>query len=179
MQPHMIWTFWFQEADPKQWWKKDAEFDADIRRRFTAVHQAACAGELFSWRADARGRLAEILVLDQFSRNIFRAQPQAFASDPQALVLTQKAIERGVIELLPEAQAAFILMPIVHSESLVVHDAYASWFERAGFEGTRRSEQRHRHILERFGRYPHRNAVLGRRSTADETAFLLEPASSF
>ncbi len=179
MTPDTILNFWFSEIAPRQWWRKDPHFDAMIAERFGIIHLAARAGELFAWRADASGRLAEILVLDQFSRNIYRDQASAFAADSQALVLAQEAISAGAIEQLPTVQASFLLMPVMHSESLVVHDAYAQWFVRPGFESTLDFEHRHRRILERFGRYPHRNAILGRVSTVEEAAFLQQPGSTF
>lgn len=179
MHPDLILRFWFEEIEPVQWWRKDAGFDATVAKRFASLHRAACAGELFSWRTDARGRLAEILILDQFSRNLFRYRPASFEADPQALVLAQEAIAGGAVDRLPEREACFFLMPVMHSESLVIHDAYACWFSRPGFEKTLQSEQRHHRTLERFGRYPHRNAILGRASTAEEAAFLLSPGSTF
>lgn len=179
MQPNTILSFWFDEIDAKQWWRKDASLDALVGARFGAIHQAARAGELFAWRDSAQGRLAEILVLDQFSRNIYREQSESFAGDPQALVLAQEAIGCGVMDQLPVKKSSFILMPIMHSESLPIHDAFAAWMARPGFETTLASERRHRGILLRFGRYPHRNAILGRDSTAEEAAFLLEPGSAF
>ncbi len=179
MHPDLILSFWFDEIEAVQWWRKDAGFDGTVAKRFGSLHRAACAGELFSWRTGARGRLAEILVLDQFSRNLFRDRPASFGSDPQALVLAQEAIAAGAIDQLPEREACFFLMPVMHSESLVIHDAYACWFLRPGFEKTLQSEQRHRSILERFGRYPHRNTILGRAPTEEEAAFLLSPGSAF
>jgi uncharacterized protein (DUF924 family) len=179
MTPDTILNFWFSEINPPQWWRKDPRFDAMVADRFGTVHGAARAGELFAWRTDAPGRLAEILVLDQFSRNMYRNQPAAFAADPQTLALAQEAITAAAIEQLPPDRASFVLLPVMHSESLLIHDAYADWFKRPGFDNTLASEHLHRQILERFGRYPHRNAILGRVSTVEEAAFLLQPGSSF
>ncbi len=179
MTPDTILNFWFSDIDPPQWWRKDPRFDAMVADRFLVILEAARAGELFAWRADASGRLAEILVLDQLSRNIYRDQASAFAADPQALVLAQEAIGAGAVEQLPAVRASFLLMPIMHSESLLIHDAYAKWFARPGFENTLDSEYRHRQILERFGRYPHRNVILGRACTLEEVTFLQEPGSTF
>jgi uncharacterized protein (DUF924 family) len=179
MTPESILAFWFEEIAPKSWWKKDAAFDAVVRARFQGAHAAAVRGELFAWRHNARGRLAEILVLDQFPRNMFRDSAAAFASDPLALVLAQIAIGNGALDQLPAPAAAFMLMPIMHSESLLVHEAFASYFTLPGLSGTLDYENKHVAILRRFGRYPHRNALLGRVSTDDEVAFLQGPGSRF
>jgi uncharacterized protein (DUF924 family) len=179
MTPESILSFWFGEIDPKSWWKKDSAFDEAVRARFLDFHTAATRGEFFSWRHDARGRLAEILVLDQFSRNMFRHTAAAFSSDPLALLLAQEAIGSGVPDRLPASEAAFILMPIMHSESVLVHEAFARCFTLPGLSGTLGYENRHLEILKRFGRYPHRNALLGRASTDDEVAFLRGPGASF
>lgn len=179
MTPESILSFWFEEIDPKSWWKKDLAFDEVVRVRFLDSHTAAMRGEFFSWRHDARGRLAEILVLDQFSRNMFRDTAAAFSSDPLALVLAQEAIGHGVLDQLTASEASFMLMPIMHSESLRVHEAYACFFTLPGLSGTLDYENKHVDILKRFGRYPHRNALLGRASTDDEVAFLRGPRSSF
>lgn len=179
MTPESILLFWFKEIEPKSWWKKDLAFDEVVRVRFLDSHTAAMRGEFFSWRHDARGRLAEIMVLDQLSRNMFRDTAAAFSGDPLALVLAQEAIGRGVLDRLTASQASFILMPIMHSESLRVHEAFACHFGLPGLSGTLDYENRHVDILQRFGRYPHRNALLGRASTDDEVAFLRGPRSSF
>lgn len=179
MTPESILSFWFEEIDPKSWWKKDAAFDETVRARFLDSHTAALRGEFFSWRHDARGRLAEILVLDQFPRNMFRNTAAAFSSDPLALVLAQEVIGHDMLDQLTASEASFILMPIMHSESLRVHEAFACYFTLPGLSGTLDYENKHVDILKRFGRYPHRNALLGRASTDDEVAFLRGPLSSF
>jgi uncharacterized protein (DUF924 family) len=179
MRPETIFSFWFEEIGPKSRWKKDPGFDHVVRNRFLDVHTAATRGELFDWRRDPRGRLAEILVLDQFSRHIFRDTAEAFAADPLALVLAQEAIAQGVMAQLPPGEASFILMPIMHSESLLVHEAFGPHFTLPGLSGTLDYEKKHLEILGRFGRYPHRNAILGRASTDEEIAFLRGPGSSF
>ena len=173
-----ILTFWFEEIDAKNWWIKDANFDQLIRDRFSAVHAAANRCETFSWRTTAAGRLAEIIVLDQFSRNMFRDQPGAFASDPLALALAQSAIAAGADLELPSPQRAFMYMPFMHSESLLIHDVAVDLFTRNRPENLD-FELRHRAMIERFGRYPHRNQILDRTSTDEEIAFLQQPGSSF
>ncbi|MGQ4877591.1 DUF924 family protein [Billgrantia sp. LNSP4103-1] len=172
-------AFWFEELEPVQWFRKDAELDAQIRRRFAALHQAAAAGELWQWRDTAQGRLAEILVLDQFSRNLYRDDPRAFVQDPLALVLAQEAVARGVDRELDVSRRSFLYMPYMHSESLKIHDEALRLFDQPGLEENLRFEHLHRDILLRFGRYPHRNVILGRESSAEELTFLEQPGSSF
>jgi uncharacterized protein (DUF924 family) len=171
--------FWFEEIDPKQWWKKDPLFDLLVRNRFEATHGAACRGELFGWRTTAEGRLAEIIVLDQFSRNMYRDTAQAFAYDALALVLAQEAIAHDSSREQPILKLPFLFMPFMHSESLLIHEQAVRLFSRPGLESNLDFELKHRHIIERFGRYPHRNAVLGRISTPEEIEFLAQPGSSF
>lgn len=174
-----VLQFWFEELDPAQWWVKSPELDMDIRRRFGRLHAQACLGELFEWRTRTRGRLAEIIVLDQFSRNIYRDRPQAFAADGMALVLAQEAISNGAEKGLSPQERLFLYMPFMHSESLKVHDVALALFEQNGLTDNLEFEVRHRDIIARFGRYPHRNALLGRASTEEEKRFLEQPGSSF
>ncbi|GHB13383.1 DUF924 family protein [Salinicola rhizosphaerae] len=174
-----VLDFWFDELTPKQWFAKDAALDRTIAERFGATLAAAASGEMWTWRRSAQGRLAEVIVLDQFSRNIHRDKPQAFAQDPLALGLAQAAIDGGHDMALPVSQRIFLYMPFMHSESLLIHGEAVRLFDQPGMEEQLRFEQRHRDIIERFGRYPHRNAILGRRSTPEESAFLTQPGSSF
>lgn len=171
--------FWFKEIKPAQWWQKDAAFDQLITERFLALHQQAVRGELFPWRKEPLGRLAEIIILDQFSRNMFRDTPESFAYDAMAVVLTQEAIAVNAHESLSAIERSFLYMPFMHSESLIIHDLAVELFKENGIEANYEFELKHREIIERFGRYPHRNAILGRESTAEEEAFLLQPGSSF
>lgn len=171
--------FWFDELAPAQWFRKDPELDGEIAARFGELLEAAGRGELWSWRLSARGRLAEVIVLDQFSRNIHRDTPLAFARDPVALVLAQEAVASGIDRHLEVPWRAFLYMPWMHSESLAIHDEALGLFDQPGLEEQLRFEHRHRDIILRFGRYPHRNAILGRPSTAEELAFLDQPGSSF
>ena len=179
MTPADIARFWFDETAPAQWWRADPAFDAQVRERFGALLLAALAGELHAWRATAEGRLAEVIVLDQFSRNIHRGTPGAFAADPMALALAQEAIAGGHDQALPVAQRAFLYMPYMHSESRAIHAIAEQLFATPGLEANRDSGLRHRAIIERFGRYPHRNAILGRLPTPEETEFLKQPGSGF
>jgi uncharacterized protein (DUF924 family) len=174
-----VLDFWFKDIDPKQWWVKDPEFDAHICRRFSDVHGAASCGELSVWRTHPGGRLAEIIVLDQFSRNIYRDEAGAFAFDGMALILAQEAVRAGVDRELAEAQRPFLYMPYMHSESAAIHEDALVLFNTLENESNLRFELRHKAIIDRFGRYPHRNLVLGRESTPEEDKFLAEPGSSF
>jgi uncharacterized protein (DUF924 family) len=171
-----VLNFWFEEIEPIQHWKKDPEFDRQIRDRFNEIHTAATKCELFSWRDHAEGRLAEVIVLDQFSRNLYRDQPASFANDPQALSLAQEAISVGADKQLRDGQVGFLYMPFMHSESAIIHQVALQLFD-----GTKNFEfeVRHNAIIERFGRYPHRNEILSRDSTPEEFEFLKQPGSSF
>jgi uncharacterized protein (DUF924 family) len=179
MQPQAILHFWFTELTPKQHFAKDAALDEAIRTRFGATLEAAARCELFAWRATPEGRLAEVLVLDQFSRNVWRDTPRAFAQDALALALAQELVASGQGRSLPLAQRSFAYMPYMHSESALIHEQAVALFSQPGLEDNLRFEHAHKAIIDRFGRYPHRNAILGRRSTAEELAFLSGPGSSF
>ena len=172
-------TFWFEETSPQQWWVKDASFDALLLERFSGLHARAHQCELYEWRKAPSGRLAEIIVLDQFSRNMFRDTPQAFASDPMALALSQEAIACGDDRQLTPIERSFLYMPFMHSESLQIHEVAVGLFQKNGIESNMDFELRHKVIIERFGRYPHRNEILGRTSTKQELEFLKQPGSSF
>jgi uncharacterized protein (DUF924 family) len=174
-----ILTFWFNEIDQSKWWVKDTEFDKAIINKFSAIHTAATKGELFEWRLTPKGRLAEIIVLDQFSRNMFRDSAQAFSYDPVALVLAQEAVAAGADEHLTTPEAVFLYLPFMHSESLKIHERAIALFERNGMENSLDFELKHKAIIERFGRYPHRNKALGRVSTVEEIEFLKQPNSTF
>ena len=176
MEWKKILDFWFEEIEPSLHWKKDSEFDQMIRERFGEVHAAANRCELFGWRGQPEGRLAEIIVLDQFSRNIYRDRPEAFASDAIALALAQEAISVAADKHLTENQVSFLYMPFMHSESAAIHQVALQLFADLGHLDF---EIRHKEIIDRFGRYPHRNEILGRESTPEEIAFLNEPGSSF
>jgi uncharacterized protein (DUF924 family) len=179
MQAQDILHFWFEELSDKQHFVKDPALDATLRERFGATLESAARCELFTWRSTAQGRLAEILVLDQFSRNIFRDSARAFAQDALALVLAQELVTSGQDQSLAPAQRAFAYLPYMHSESALIHAQAIHLFNQPGLENNLDFERRHQAIIARFGRYPHRNAVLGRSSSAEELAFLHEPGSSF
>lgn len=178
-KPEEILNFWFVEIDKKLWFKKDDNFDQLLRDRYLGLFIAATNNELYNWRVTIEGRLAEIIVLDQFSRNIFRDQAEAFANDNLALCLAQETVAQGLDIDLELSQRAFLYMPYMHSESLLIHEKAQALFNVPGLEDNYRFEQRHKEIIEQFGRYPHRNRILDRISTPDEIEFLSKPGSSF
>ncbi|MBT8074420.1 MAG: DUF924 domain-containing protein [Xanthomonadales bacterium] len=171
--------FWFEEIESSMWWKKDDAFDALLVERFGDIHTRANSCELFEWRERPLGRLAEVIVLDQFSRNMFRDSPRAFASDALSLALSQEAIARGDDKALTAVQRSFLYMPFMHSESLEIHEIAVQLFRNNGIQANLEFEFKHKEIIEKFGRYPHRNQVLGRQSTPEEIEFLAGPGSSF
>lgn len=174
-----ILSFWFEEIDPKMWWVKDLEFDSLISQRFMSLLQQAIKAELYDWRISAKGRLAEIIVLDQFSRNIHRDTAQAFSQDPIALVLAQEAVSLDLHLALSESERGFLFLPYMHSESVKIHAIGESLYEKYATPENHRFELRHKEIIDRFGRYPHRNKILGRASTQEEIELLKQPGSSF
>ena len=174
-----ILKFWFDEITPAQWWKVDADFDRRIAERFSDIHAQATRCELFGWRRDPRGRLAEIIILDQLSRNMFRGTPQAFSSDPLALALAQEAVAAGADDALNVEQRNFLYMPYMHSEARTIHEIAEPLFKQRATRSTYEVELKHKAIIDRFGRYPHRNAILKRESTHEEREFLKQPGSSF
>lgn len=181
-QPVLFQTvlkFWFEEIQPSQWWTKDHAFDKLIADKFADTHTSAIHGELFEWRTRAKGRLAEIIVLDQFSRNMFRGSPMAFAWDSLALVLAQEAISSGAASALSPQERTFLYMPFMHSESLKIHEVSVKLYQNSGLTDAYDSAIKHKHIIEEFGRFPHRNKALGRKSTPTEVEFLKHPNSSF
>jgi len=174
-----VLKFWFQESDASQWFRSDPAFDALVRQRFEPLLQQAADGTLASWRSTAQGRLAEIIVLDQFSRNVYRGTPQAFEQDEMAVQLAQAAVAQGALEVLTEVERNFLLMPFMHSESRAVHLQAEPLFKTYASANTYQFELKHKVIIDRFGRYPHRNEVLGRPSTQEEIDFLQQPGSGF
>lgn len=167
-----VLDFWFQELSQDDWFSGTIEIDQLIKGRFLALYREAVAGELWRWRETPEGSLAEVIVLDQFSRNIYRGTPGAFATDPQALVLAQVAVARGFDQKLPTEQRRFLYMPYMHSESKVIHEEAVKLFTALGSEVVLGYELKHKEIIDRFGRYPHRNSILNRETTAEEHEFL-------
>jgi len=174
-----VLAFWFDEIEARLWFASDGGFDDLIRTRFLGLLRQAAAGELCAWRSTAEGRLAEIIVLDQFSRNVYRDTPQAFAQDAMALVLAQEAVASGALTPMSPTRRSFLLMPYMHSESRMIHAAAEVLFKEFAPAESYDFELKHKAIIDRFGRYPHRNAVLGRSSTPEELSFLETPGSAF
>lgn len=174
-----VLNFWFNELTPEMWWQKDENLDSRIRERFAPLHKQARNGELYSWRGNPEGALAEIIVLDQFSRNIYRDTPQAFESDPLALALAQFAVEKGFNKALNKIQCSFLYLPYMHSESALIHKVAQALYTELDAPVNLDFELQHKAIIDRFGRYPHRNEILGRQSTAEELEFLQQPGSGF
>ncbi|PQJ85085.1 DUF924 family protein [Aliivibrio sifiae] len=174
-----IIDFWFTELQPKDWFVSNEIVDNMIKTRFLPVLKQATQGELFLWRKEPLGRLAEIIVLDQFSRNVYRNTPHAFAQDPLALALAQEAISLGIDEHLSDLQRSFLYMPFMHSESKIIHIEAVTLFNSLDSKNNYEFELKHKEIIDRFGRYPHRNAILDRENTAEELVFLSQPNSSF
>lgn len=186
-----VLDFWFgapgsaTDGKPRdEWFRKSDAFDRTIERRFAPLIESALAGGLRGWDGQADTALARILLLDQFTRNVFRDTPRAFAGDALALAAAQVLVANRRDLALPPQQRAFAYLPFEHAEDLAMQDESVRLFTRLhaetqGFAGSLDYAQRHRAIIERFGRFPHRNAILGRPSTAEERAFLQQPGSSF
>jgi uncharacterized protein (DUF924 family) len=174
-----ILEFWFTETDPKLHFQKSLAFDQLIRQRFLQVYETAVRGETIGWRSTPKGRLAEIIVLDQFPRNMFRDSAKAFGSDALALRQALEAIECGADQDLSAEERSFMYMPLMHSEDPVIHEKAVTLFSQTGLEMNLKFEIMHKKIIDRFGRYPHRNKVLGRTSTPEEIEFLKTAGSSF
>lgn len=174
-----ILHFWFNELSVKDWWSKNDLLDQNITRRFGDLHHQASQGELWSWRESCQGRLAEIIVLDQFSRNIYRNHRKSFANDPMALALSQEAVAKSCDQNLSADEKSFLYIPFMHSESSAIHHQAVKLYDQPGLEKNLEFEILHKNIIDRFGRYPHRNKILGRESTKEEIDFLKTPGSSF
>ena len=174
-----VLAFWFEDSSPEQWYKKDAEFDDAIRDGFEPTITAALASRLDGWADSADGCLALILLLDQFTRNIYRDSPRAFSGDEMALALSLRCIDRDYLAHDNPAWRQFMLMPMMHSEDLAIQEQSLPLFERLTNPRTHEYAVKHRDIIARFGRFPHRNAIIGRPSTDAEAEFLTQPGSSF
>lgn len=191
MNPSEVLDFWFGAKGSaehgqlrKCWFEKNAAFDAEIRRRFLPLVDEAAAGRLDGWAAQPESLLALIVLLDQFPRNLFRDTARAFAADGKALALAQQAVAKGLDARLLPVQRAFVYLPFEHSEDMAMQDrAVALFAELAGqgeaFASYLDYAERHREVIRRFGRFPHRNAILGRASTPEEAAYLAQPGAGF
>jgi uncharacterized protein (DUF924 family) len=175
-----VLSFCFAEGPADRWFKKDPAFDGEVRARLADLHVQAATGAFDAWRGSADGCVGLCMLLDQAPRNLFRGERRTFATDRQALAVTRHALEQGFDRQLPQVKRLFLYLPLEHSECLADQDLCVrlvaaldenpDWLDYA---------VRHRDIIARFGRFPHRNAVLGRTSTAEEEAFLKQPGSSF
>jgi len=185
-----ILDFWFADGPDEHrlaWFKRDEGFDAEIRARFGSLAAPAREGALDAWAVTPEGALALLILLDQFPRNLFRGSPEAFASDAHALQLAQRVVivQRMDLALTP-TQRVFLYLPFEHAESFAAQDLSVALFEglrdhpkHAAPKGTIEYAWAHRAVIERFGRFPHRNTVLGRTSTAEEAAYLAKPGAGF
>ena len=169
--PAEVVAFW-RAAGPERWFKKDAAFDDDIRRRFLALYETAAAGKLSQWEQSTEGALALLILLDQFPRNMFRGQPRAFACDALARAVTAGAIVRGFDSQVEPSMRAFFYVPFEHSENLADQERGIALYKAAGDADGLKWAEIHADIIRRFGRFPHRNAALGRVTTPEEQAFL-------
>lgn len=179
MTPENILNYWFHEVPEEKWFNGGEAFDLELTERFSDLLTQATHGELVDWRKTIQGRLAEIIVLDQFSRNIYRGRAKAFASDSMALALAQEALKQPTMNELSTKEKGFLYLPFMHSESLVIHEEAMRLFSQPGLEYQLTFEIGHLDILKKFGRYPHRNQALGRTSTPEEAYFLTQPDSSY
>jgi len=170
-QPADIIAFW-QAAGPDRWFTKDEAFDAAIRSRFLATYEAAAAGELAAWEQDATSALALCITLDQLPRNMFRGNPRAFAADRLARAVAGRAIARGFDNAVDPALRSFFYLPFMHSENLADQERCVALYRRTGNSDDRRYAELHAGIIRRFGRFPHRNAIVGRTTTPEEQAYL-------
>ena len=189
--PADILAFWFgRPGEPgygqprAEWFRKDAGFDAEIRSRFLPDVEAALAGRLAAWGDDRRAFLALLILLDQFPRNLFRGEAKAFAGDPQARQLAERVLTKGWDQGLSAVEKLFVFLPFEHSEALADQERSVALFSalaagHPGCEGFFDYARRHHEIIARFGRFPHRNAALGRSSTPEEASYLAQPGSGF
>ena len=166
-----VTAFW-RAAGPEKWFRREPHFDREITARFLAAHEAAAAGRLSDWEATPEGALALLLLLDQFPRNMFRGSARAFATDPLARAVADRAIARGFDEIAPRDERMFFYLPFEHSENLTDQERSLALSRRAGDGKADRYAELHADIIRRFGRFPHRNAVLRRATTPEEQAFL-------
>lgn len=175
LSPRDVLDFWFDDANTKRWFRSTPAFDQEIRDRFDGIWKDAATGRLSNWEASAEGALALVILLDQFPLNMFRDRPEGYTGEARARAVAARAIERGFDKGLDDRAKAFLYLPFMHSEDLSDQDRSIALFEAAGLKNNLRWARHHREIVHRFGRFPHRNAVLGRDSTAEELAWLSSP----
>jgi uncharacterized protein (DUF924 family) len=174
-----VLTFWFDETKPEQWFKKDPAFDTGVHRRFLALHEVLAAYISEALFADARTALAAVIVFDQMSRNMFRDTARAFATDPQAFWIAQGAIAKGLDTGLTKDERMFLYLPLEHAEDRRAQEHCVLLMATLGDPELTKWAEAHKAIIDRFGRFPHRNSILGRPSTPEEIEFLKQPGSSF
>ncbi len=174
-----VLNFWFSEGVKPLWFKKSDEFDREIKQRFINIYQLAQTGALASWRDRSEDLLALIIIFDQFPRNMFRHTAQTFATDALALDLAKYALSNNYPQDLAAEQQAFLYMPLMHSENKLDQALSVELFQALGTEDYLKFAIKHQEIINRFGRFPHRNKILGRESTTDEREFLNQPGSNF
>ena len=170
-KPSDVVTFW-RQAGPKAWFEKNEALDDEIRHRFLSVHEAAAAGRLSDWERSADGALALLILLDQFPRNMFRGQARMFATDPMARAIAAGAIVRGFDAAVDKEMRTFFYLPFEHAEDMADQNRAIAFYKAADDADNLKWAELHADIIRRFGRFPHRNAVLGRVTTAEEQAFL-------
>jgi uncharacterized protein (DUF924 family) len=175
----IVLHFWFEEAGTAKWWKKDPDFDYEIKARFLPLMEDAAAGKLDAWAQDPKEALALVLLLDQFPRNVYRGQAQAFATDKKARFLTHLCLERDFLKGLTREETSFMLMPLMHSEDLGDQALCCELFRAMNKGEPHKFAEAHRDIIAKFGRFPHRNECLGRPNTPEEEEFLKDPNSGF
>lgn len=174
-----IIDFWFRELKPINWFGKSDTLDLLMTERYIALHSSVVLGEHSAWRQEPLGRLAEIIVIDQFSRNIYRDAPKSFIYDPVALMLAQEAIRGDHHKDFSPTLKQFLYMPFMHSESKIIHQSAMLLFSEPGLEENFEHELKHKEVIDRFGRYPHRNKILGRINTPEEEKYLMSETSLF
>lgn len=167
-----VLALWFSARVRPLWFRSTPEFDAELRARFLGLHAAAAAGALKSWEQSPEGAVALVIVLDQLPLNMFRGRPEAFATEAAARAVAGRAIDLGLDAALPDEHKLFLYMPYMHSEDPADQDRSVALFERAGLKDTLKWARHHREIVHRFGRFPHRNAIVGRTSTPQELVWL-------
>ena len=172
MEYASLLEFWFHEQHQPLWFSRNDDFDAQCKHRFYPLWQAACRGELFRWRDTPHGRLAEIVLLDQLSRNLNRNDARAWQQDGMALILSQELVYQPMWHELDSNEKGVSLLPMMHAESRVIHQEAERLFTALNVPGFLNAEIKHRAIIERFGRYPHRNSLLNRHSTPEEVEWL-------
>lgn len=169
-----ILSFWFEDLSPEQWFARSESLDLKMVEKFIVIHSEAINGELYHWRESPLGRLAEIILIDQFSRNIYRDDPKAFAYDAMALALAQETIRQNAHTHFSLKNKHFLFLPFMHSESPLIHQHSIKYFSTPGLGEALTHASRHKSVIDRFGRYPERNKILGRINSIEEDLYLMK-----